>query len=361
MILIAPDKFKGTLTAKEVANIIADTLEKCGVTNSILTMPMADGGEGTAEALAAQPIEGQAGCYRLGSGRYVVVSSEIIGKTCFDFERESVLDRSSYAVGEAISRLMANDEAKRIYIAVGGTATSDGGTGMLQALGYTFINSRGETISEPLTPRRLGDICAVGAQNGDALLRKLAGLVDVEAGLYGGKISALTFARQKGATDADKQVIRQGLMNLARCASDSRRSAFDGAGGGIGFALATVIGCRCYLGGEFVVRRMHIGSRNVRLIISGEGSIDEQTEAGKVVKALENVADSYGIPFMAIGGRVDDGLIGDKYFSTMEPGELPPSSKAEAAMRLERTVSKIAPLIIRALENNCKKVGEKFG
>jgi glycerate kinase len=361
MILIAPDKFKGTLTAAEVATTIADTLKKCGVTNSMLIMPMADGGEGTAEALAAQPIEGQAGCYRLCQGRYVVVSSEIVGKTCFDFERESVLDRSSFAVGEAISRLMANDEVKRIYIAVGGTATSDGGAGMLQALGYTFINSRGETISSPLTPRHLGDICAVLAPHGEAMRGKLAGLVDVEAGLYEGKISALTFARQKGATDADKQVISHGLMNLARCAADGNRSAFDGAGGGIGFALGSVIGCRCYLGGEFVVRRMHIGSRRVRLIISGEGSIDEQTEAGKVVKALENVADSYGIPFMAIGGRVDEGLIGDRYFSTMEPGQLPPSSKAEAAMRLERTTAKIAPLIIRILEISRKKVCQKFG
>jgi glycerate kinase len=337
MILLAPDKFKGTLTAAQVASTITEALRSRGVTDDIVTLPMADGGEGTAEALAAMPIADRRGCYILDKHSRLIVSAEIVGRDNFDMLKQSVIDRSSFDLGKAV-KLMTQDEAvERVYIAVGGTATSDGGAGMLQALGAIFRDSNGEIITAPITPALLCSVTEIELPD-YRFVNKIIGLIDVKAGLYDGAISALTFAPQKGATIEDMAIIERSLRKLSELTSHGRSSEYDGAGGGIGYALATALGAECQPGADFILQHASINWQDVSMVITGEGSIDRQTAAGKVVNAVCTAAQAHGVPFIAIGGRVADGINNPSYISTMLPGEGAPQSATEAAARLSRTI-----------------------
>jgi glycerate kinase len=339
MILLAPDKFKGTLSAAQVSQIITDALRERGISEDIISLPMADGGEGTAEALNAIPISDCPGCYILDDHTELIVSAEIVGHK----GEESVLDRSSYPLGEAIKRAALNDTVTRIYIAVGGTATSDGGAGILQAIGANFYDKAGAIISEHITPRILADTTKITLPKDTIsnLRNKLIGLIDVKAALLSGQISALTFAPQKGATTKDVALIKAALHNYDKLISPDRHSAYDGAGGGIGYAIATVIGAECLSGAEFILNHAAINWDDIRLVITGEGSIDNQTEAGKVVSAVSATATLHNIPYIAIGGRVSAEINNPAYISTMLQGEQAPKDTSEAAFRLRRTILSI--------------------
>jgi glycerate kinase len=334
MILLAPDKFKGTLTTAQVSQIITDALRERGITEDIMTLPMADGGEGTAEALNALPIPNLTGCYSLDDHTRLIVSAEIVGKKF----PESILDRSSYPLGEAINRFINDETVSHIYITVGGTATSDGGAGMLQALGINFYDSNAKLITNHITPTILSSAARIELPDLTNLRNKLIGLIDVKAELYSGKISALTFAPQKGATTADIAVIKTALHNFSSIIGENKLSDYDGAGGGIGYAIASVIGAQCHSGAEFILNNAAIDWQQLRLVITGEGSIDNQTEAGKVVSAVCKAAQAHGIPYLAIGGRVSPEISNPAYISTMLPGENAPKGPTEAAERLRRAI-----------------------
>lgn len=342
MIVIAPDKFRGTLTARDAAVTIADALRACGVTSSVFLYPMADGGEGTGEALAAGGGEVlSAGVRRLPSGDYALTSAEIIGYGNFS-DCSDTLRRSSAALGRSIADILNEDRSdSRIYVGIGGTATVDCGAGLLYALGARFVNAGGVCPDVP-SVYDFADLVSVDLKNVDiaTLRRRVVALCDVRASLLpdGKGLSMLSFARQKGVDDEHMQLLCEAAMEFSR-AVGCKTGLYDGAGGGTGFALANVLGCESCDGARMILDRLPVARADIECLITGEGCIDAQTGGGKVVAAVFELASELNVPAYAFGGCVD-GPVDEKHvFSTMRPGDPMPDSADEARRRLWRTVA----------------------
>ncbi len=331
MIVIASDKFKGTLTAGEACRAIAEGLRAAGVGARMVLMPMADGGDGTAAIL--QPL--------LGAGAHVVESHACIGPDAF--RGLPPMLRSSHALGMALREAPA---AMPLLVGIGGTACCDGGAGMLQALGMKAWRADGSLIEEPLTPQALAGVARVDFSDIDsACVSRLTALADVHASLLpdsAGMLSALDFAPQKGFTDME--ALARALAAWRRLAGGGRCSAVDGAGGGVGFAIASVLGAPFADGASFVADAYGGDAlRGATLVVSGEGCIDSQTGAGKVVAEMARRARAAGARFLAIGGSVR----GTHPFQTVavdSPGTPLPQSPAEAAARLRAAAARLTGL-----------------
>jgi len=316
-ILIAPDKFKGTLSAPEAADIISHGL--ASLKARIVTIPMADGGEGTSETLSRllgmtprriaarnsimEPIDGGAGYYFNPSTRTAAIdSSAVLGLGLLRENAPSPMTRSSYPLGEAMLSIIRNDNPSLLYIGVGGTSTVDGGAGFLQALGYKFFNGDSE-LSHPLTADMLASITRISPPSA-ILLPRIIALSDVNAPLVApeGYPSSLTFAPQKGATKAEISSLSESLTRMSSLLP-STASSCDGAGGGIGYALA-LIGAESTSGASFLIDLADIPSLRPDIIITGEGSLDSQTSMGKAVSAFADYGIRNHTPVLAVGGRV---------------------------------------------------------
>lgn len=298
MILIAPDKFKGTYTAQQICNLVADRLRREGFTSPLRLSPLSDGGEGAPKAFLPGAKTLRKGVYER-EGRQLVVSSEIVGFEAFKSTSLPLMKRSSIELGKAVSRGVAT------MIAIGGTAVSDGGAGFLQGLGVKFYNSQGSVIEEPLTPSTLTTIAEVDKS---ALSEyDISGIVDVRASLTDGNLTTLDFARQKALPGEDISGLKDALTHLQRVVGGV--SEWDGAGGGLGYAVASVIGAKCVSGAEAAIDGLDIDWSKVELVITGEGSVDEQTvKGGKLVDAIYRKAKSHGIPTLILYGKRTEGL-----------------------------------------------------
>lgn len=303
MILIAPDKFKGTFSAQEICAAISGLLREGGYSGPILCRPLSDGGEGIASTLMPRGKRVAPGVYEDTDGARLVVSSEIVGFANFGNPMPPLMQRSSVALGLAV------EPGVPTTLAIGGTATSDGGAGFLQGLGAEFYNPSGQLISKPITPALLPDISSADLS---ALSRyDLRGIVDVKARLIPdgnpSQLSALSFASQKGLDRADFSRLENNLRHLQHLLGGE--SPFDGAGGGLGYALASVVGAPCRLGGEVVLEKADIPWAEIFLVITGEGSVDLQTSrGGKLVDTIWREASRRGIPTVIAYGRKDEGL-----------------------------------------------------
>ncbi|MCM1451611.1 MAG: glycerate kinase [Clostridium sp.] len=281
MILIAPDKFKGTLSAQEAAEIIANELKE----HQCFVAPMADGGEGTAKAIAAPNIqqwEEREGYFlHMPTHTAVIDSSAWIG-LAQAADMGGVTQATSAPLGAKVKDLL-DKECRTVIIGIGGTGTCDGGAGFLSAL---------------------------GRENLPKYASRIIGLSDVQVPLIssGNAIDALSFAPQKGATASDIPLLRQRLIQAKQEWGGSRTSPFDGAGGGLGFAIASAIGAPCFCGAEYVLNNYKINWGKVDAVITGEGCIDRQTLAGKAVSVVCKKAMENSIPAIAIGGQVADGI-----------------------------------------------------
>lgn len=314
MIAVLVDKFKGTLSGSEVASIMGEVLGEC------VYVPMADGGEGTVEALGAVRC-GDFYAFEDTDGRtvgYVPSCGEGLG---FLPEQEHIplRQRSSAAVGLLVSKALRKFHT--VYVGIGGTRVADGGVGFAKAM----HGCRG----------------------------KIIGLADIEAPLIAEEgISAMSFLAQKGATEEDVVALREkfSLLKLAY-PSDDR---FGGAGGGIGFAIESIVGGDVISGAQYILRRnlsRYLHGQLPDLLITGEGCVDEQTGAGKVVAAVNAYGREHGIPVVTFAGIVKGNPGYDHVFPsyTVPPVQLP--TPAEAADRLRKAVADAIPLIRTILSN----------
>lgn len=303
MKLIIPDKFRGTLTAARAARAIAE-----GLGGDCLCLPMADGGEGTADAIP---------------GKHVIESAAIIGHSS-PLRALPITHRSSYSLGSAISTVLDTCD-DTIYIALGGTATADGGAGLLQALGARFYSSDGSLMPPGATPDSICRIAHADLSDIDTALlrRRLLILSDVEAALTDGPLTALDFLPQKGATADDTKTIEQSLRHLHSLLGGT--SPYDGAGGGTGYALAAVAGCRATLGAAYILDHLPVDWSRVRLVATGEGCIDKQSLGGKVVGSILRKCEKLQIPVIAFGGKIADGLLDSRCIQVTPDGQPLPS------------------------------------
>ena len=301
-ILLAPDKFKGTLSAREVAEAMERGVRaRTDATCSIL--PIADGGEGTLDALSPSrepgPVLAQV------DGSFVIESAATFAGV--EPTSESSLEASSVEVGRLMATALDAPGSVMTVVAVGGTMSTDGGTGAAAACGWRFLDSRGHDL--PPGGGGLRHLARIAPPPDRPTETSVVGACDVDVPLTGPNGSARLFASQKGAGPDEILVLEEGLLNLAeRMRADlgfeTESRSHQGAGGGLGAGLAAFFGARLVDGFELVADRIGLDRAMERsdLVITGEGRIDRQSLAGKGPVRLARRAASLGVPCLAVVG-----------------------------------------------------------
>lgn len=326
-VVIAMDSFKGSLSSEEAGTALAEGLRQAISDIDIRVVPIADGGEGTAEAVAAarrgRYVETQATdpIGRKIPSRYVTIendSTAIIslaaasGITLLRPEERNPLITTTYGTGELILDALSLG-AHNIVVGLGGSATTDGGVGLLRALGYRFYDGENRELSGH-TIDILERVEDIDSSQASSLLRSatLSAMVDVDNPLLGVRGAANVFARQKGASDADVERIEQALTHyaavVARCfGRDVAMAAGSGAAGGVGYAFRAILGAELNSGIEAILDLADIDTHisTADLVVTGEGRIDAQTLMGKAPSGLLRRAVKHQVRCIAVGGSVE--------------------------------------------------------
>ncbi|WP_031025214.1 glycerate kinase [Streptomyces albus] len=318
-VLIAADKFKGSLTAVEVADRVSAGIRKARPEARIEAVPVADGGDGTVAAAVAGgftrhevEVTGPTGAsvtaaFALREGTAVVEMAEAAGLQHLPRGVFVPLTATTYGVGELL--LAALDAgAHTVILGVGGSATTDGGAGMLDALGARLLDRDGDTV--PWGGGGLRELVTADLSGLDERLGKTEFVLasDVDNPLTGPKGAAAVYGPQKGASDADVTLLDDALTHLAEVLGAQEAAASPGAGaaGGIGFAALVGLRARFRPGIEIMMEELGVEAAIGRasLVITGEGSLDEQTLHGKAPAGVAAAARRAGKPVVAVCGRL---------------------------------------------------------
>ena len=322
-IVVAPDKFKGSATAAQVAAAVAAGLRLIRPDLDIAEVPVADGGDGTvAAALAAgfAPVrttaEGPVGdlvetTFAVHDGTAVIEMADVAGLRRLPASGPAPLIASTYGVGEVIEAAL-DTGARTIVLGIGGSATTDGGAGMVQALGVRLIGSDAQELARG--GAALAGLSAVDPAGLEARIGSAAVIVasDVSNPLLGPAGAAAVFGPQKGASSADIAVLEAGLArwaSLTNAAIGRDFSSVPGAGaaGGTGFAALAYLGGRLVPGAELMLDLTGFTAAldGADLVITGEGSLDRQTLSGKAPAGVAKAAAEHGVPVHVVAGRVE--------------------------------------------------------
>ena len=327
VVVIAPDSFKGSLSAQEVAQAIGAGVLRALPEAQLRLCPMADGGEGTLDAMLAQGgerrrlrVRGAAQAERdavvglLPDGSAVVETAEIVGITDAVAMQTSVEARSTRGLGEAI-RVLLDAGARRFFVALGGSSTNDGGAGLLVGLGMKLFDADGREL-EP-APAQLTALSRVDVSGLDARLAEASfvAMSDVDNPLTGEHGATAVFGPQKGVT-ADRigalDTVLAHFAELAEAALGRPGRALPGAGaaGGLGFALH-LLGARFEPGAEVVAAQVGLDAalEHADWLITGEGRSDLQTLHGKAPFIACRHAHAAGVPATLLSGGIDPGAL----------------------------------------------------
>jgi glycerate kinase len=360
-ILLALDKFKGSLTAKEASEAVTRGLRRGGFEGSIEVCPIADGGEGFTEAvLTAIGGEWCEAPSHDAQGREVVSR---YGMIQHEGHKEAVMEMSAASGLAMVSDLPLNPltastrgtgemmrhaiehGAKRILIGIGGSATNDAGTGMAAALGYPFYDEQGALVRE--LPAELDRVRRIGRI--DDLGCEVVVACDVSNPLLGDHGCSAVYGPQKGVRDVeffDQRLRRIAAMAVRDLGCDHREAEGAGAAGGLGFGLMTFCNARLQCGFDMVAELTELRSRieQAEVVITGEGRLDAQTLHGKGPIGVAAMARQLGRRVVGLGGIVDDNPTLRSSFDALyavKPAKMPiPEAIARAAELLEETVAR---------------------
>ena len=362
-VLVAPDKFKGSLSAPAAAVAIARGWQSAWPECELALAPIADGGEGFAEvfqqALGGEwaEIPAQDPLGRPIAARYVWVAeqklailemSEASGLWRLRAEDRAPLHASTFGTGQ-LMRHAAERGARKILIGLGGSATTDGGAGMAAALGYRFL---GETALTPV-PHELCELRRIDASSALSL-PEIVGACDVTNPLLGPRGTAAVFSPQKGADAGAVEKLERAMTRLAEVVqrdlgSEHRNAPGAGAAGGFGFGLLAFCGATLRPGFELVQKALGFGAllAGCDLVITGEGRLDHQTLDGKGPAGVAALARAAGIPVLALAGSI--GAEAESFFDATFPIIDAPvtlhDAMADGATFLERAAGRAARLL----------------
>ncbi|MCT0253821.1 MULTISPECIES: glycerate kinase [unclassified Synechocystis] len=317
-ILVAPDSFKGTLSAGEVCRIALETLEP---EFDCVSHPLADGGEGTLEAIASnlhsqwQTLQVQGPLPRQKvNARYlwlpeketaVIEMAQASGLPLVPIGERNPEITTSYGTGELMVHAI-HREAKQIQLAIGGSATNDAGLGLLMALGWQFLDHQGQSVG--WGGQALGKVAEIIPPVLNAFPRVTV-LCDVTNPFYGSHGAAQVYAPQKGADPAMVQRLDQGLCHFAQVVQgfDGFEVNFPGAGaaGGMGGGVAWALGAKIKSGFAAIANLTQLEQAMTEsdLVITGEGCLDHQSPQGKVVGGVLELAKKINKPVIIIAGQ----------------------------------------------------------
>lgn len=320
-VLVAPDKFKGSLPATEVAARVSAGLARAGFRGEVVALPVADGGDGTIDAAVSAgyhrveiEVRGPAGrpvmaAFGLRDETAVVEAAQACGLSLLPPDQLAPLTATSVGVGELILAATRMG-ARQIVLAVGGVATTDGGAGLLQALGARLTDEAGREL--PPGGAALARLATLDLSR----LRDLSGVEfrlasDVNNPLLGPSGAAAVYGPQKGASPGDVKLLEAGLARWAdvaekTCGAAARDAPGAGAAGGIGFAAQLFLGARMRPGIELLLEMLSFSGQldGARLVITGEGSLDAQSLHGKAPVGVARAARAHDppVPVVAVAG-----------------------------------------------------------
>lgn len=320
-IVIAPDKFKGSLTSARAAEAIRRGFAAVFPDAEIRALPIADGGEGTAESICnaldgtwiEMPVHGPLGdtvnarYAWLDEGAAVIEMSEASGLWLAPCEHRDPLHSSTFGTGELMLDAIRRG-AKKILIGLGGSATNDGGIGMAAALGFRFLTRDG-TLLDPI-PVNLRDLARIEAPE-NLVLPEIVALCDVQNPLLGARGATYTYGPQKGASESVLGELEAGLERLADTVAknfgcDFRNAPGAGAAGGIAFGLLSFCRAKIRSGFEMIAEILDLESEIAAcdLVVTGEGRLDAQTLEGKGPAGVAALAHKHGKRVIAFAGSV---------------------------------------------------------
>jgi glycerate 2-kinase len=325
-VLMAPDKFKGTMSAAVAAHAMAAGWRRSRPGDDVVEVPMADGGEGTLEALLAalggdrrgltvrgplgDPVRAAYGVAHGAAGVTAIVEMALAsGLQLVSESRRHPLRATTWGTGEVIGAAAAEEPAE-ILVCIGGSATVDGGGGMAQALGVRLLDAEGRDIG----PGGAGllELERIDASTMDPKVRRTRVVVatDVDNPLTGPEGAAVVYGPQKGATPQDVLLLDRALRHLAAVVHrdlglDLRDVPGAGAAGGLGAGLVAFLGAHLRPGVEVVIDAVGLRDqlRRADLAVTGEGALDEQSLRGKVPAGVIEAARAAGIPVVVACGR----------------------------------------------------------
>lgn len=327
-ILLVPDSFKGTLSSRQVCQVMAGQLRRFFPQAQVKSIPVADGGEGSVEAFLAaaggerrtrtvtgpfgEPVEAFYGV--LGDGRTAVIEMAACAGLPLAEGRLNPERATTYGVGEL---LLAAKEAgcTKAILGLGGSCTNDGGVGAAAALGAKFTRADGAAFIP--TGGTLGEIAALDVSPVAQALQgmELTAMCDIDNPLYGEAGAAAVFAPQKGADAAMVARLDAGLRHLgqvsARCLGrDFSHLPGAGAAGGLGFGMAAFCGAQLRMGIDAVLDAVGFDSLlpGTDMVFTGEGKIDSQSARGKVVSGVAARCRKAGVPVVAVVGQIGQGF-----------------------------------------------------
>ena len=356
-VLVAPQEYKGTLTAVEAADAIAEGLRAAVAGVEIDVVPMADGGPGTAEALLRaaggewrrayahdplmRPIE--AGWAKLASGVAVIECAEASGLLLLRPDELDPLRATSFGTGELIAAAL-DAGCRDFVIGLGGSATNDGGAGMARALGYRLLDAGGRDIAHGGAALAGLDVIEAGGAHGAIRASRFLAATDVRNRLCGPQGASAVYGPQKGAGPRDIETLDAALQHFAEhIECDLGVSVLDleggGAAGGLGAGVVAFLGAQIRSGAEVVGEAARLAERvaNADAVLTGEGRLDGQTAFGKAPAYVAGLARAAGKPVACLPGSLapDAGAaltLFDAVVPLMEHGPVPDAARSRARL-----------------------------
>ena len=326
-IAIAIDSFKGSLSSKDAEKAVEEAIHTIMPECETTCIPIADGGEGTLSVImeitgatlhtvhAHNPcmeiIPAQYGISNDGETAFIEMAA-ISGLPLIQKEQQNPMETTTFGTGELILDALQKG-CTRFIVGIGGSATNDAGTGMLQALGFKFLNHEGKPLKQG--GKILIDIESIDHSEVSPLLKNAHFIVgcDVRNPFYGPEGSAFVYARQKGADDAMITTLDEGMRNFAQVIAeetgrDIAHVAGSGAAGGMGGGMMAFLNAKLKSGADLLLEISRFDERaaHADLIITGEGRIDKQSLMGKIPGKILAKGIELGIPVIALAGCIED-------------------------------------------------------
>ncbi|WP_321972306.1 glycerate kinase [Paratractidigestivibacter sp.] len=352
--VFASDSFKGTLSSQDTARLLSEAASEHFPGCECVSVPMADGGEGTTAAVVSacggelrrvyvhdplgRAIQAELGL--LPDGRAIVETAAASGLPLLDAGERDPRRTSTYGTGELI-RVALDAGARKVSVALGGSATNDGGMGAMRALGARFLDAGGDEFEG--TGADLARVCKIDLSGLDDRLAQttFVAMCDVDNPLLGEMGATMVFGPQKGADVAACAELEAGMRNYARVLADAL--GFDtttpgaGAAGGLGAACQAFLGARMKSGVEQVMALVGLREAlaGASVCVTGEGHADAQTARGKVVSGVAAACADAGVPCVAIVGGMDAGAATLRGVTAMVPTQIDAMPLDEILSRAE--------------------------
>jgi len=326
-VVVAIDSFKGSLSSLQAGNAVKEAVLRLDSECEVAVKPLADGGEGTVEAMSSaqgaktveltvsgplmQPVNAKY-CILENTNTAVIEMAAAAGITLISAEERNPLNTTTYGVGELIKDALSKG-CRRFIIGIGGSATNDGGAGMLAALGFELMDKSGNPIA--LGAKGLKELCAIKTDNALPQLKECVFNIacDVKNPLCGEKGCSAIYGPQKGATDGMIKDMDGWLESYAKIAEGVSQKAdkdYPGAGaaGGLGFAFLAFTNATLRSGVEIILEETELEEeiKTADIVVTGEGRLDSQTVMGKAPIGVASLAKKYGKKVIAFSGCVTD-------------------------------------------------------